>query len=70
MLIPCETVSSSEDDAEWGLEGSEEGEESGLGLLARFAASVLPVASTSATLLSDSKHRRMLSTLGKHTLDW
>ena len=40
-------------------------EESGLGLLARFAASALPVNSTPLTLIHDNKHRNRQSTLGK-----
>ena len=41
-------------------------EESGLGLLARFAASALPVSSTPLSLLHDGKHHRSRqSTLGK-----
>lgn len=42
-------------------------EESGLGLLARFAASALPVSSTPLTILHDGKHRSRQSTLGKTT---
>lgn len=39
-------------------------EESGLGLLARFAASALPVSSTPLSLLHEGKHRSRQSTLG------
>lgn len=42
-------------------------EESGLGLLARFAASAIPVSSTPLSLLHDGKHHSRQSTLGKNT---
>lgn len=44
-------------------------EESGLGLLARFAASALPVSSAPLSLLHDGKHHSRQSTLGKNTTE-
>lgn len=43
-------------------------EESGLGLLARFAASALPVSSGPGSLLPEGKHCSRQSTLGKYNL--
>lgn len=70
-----ETETSEDDDDDEANEeesDSEDGgcEESGLGLLARFAASALPVSSAPLSLLHDGKHHsRRQSTLGKNTAD-
>lgn len=50
-----------EDDSDSDYEGCEE---SGLGLLARFAASALPVSSTPMTLHHEGKQRSRQSALG------
>lgn len=63
-----ETSEDDEDDNEEESDSDDGGcEESGLGLLARFAASALPVSSTPLSLLHDGKHRSRQSTLGKNT---
>lgn len=53
-----------ESDSDYGVGGCEE---SGLGLLARFAASALPVSSPPLSLLHDGKHRSRQNTLGNST---
>lgn len=54
-----------EDESDSDYEGCEE---SGLGLLARFAASALPVSSTPMTLHHEGKHRSRQSTLGNTSI--
>lgn len=53
-----------ESDSDYDVGGCEE---SGLGLLARFAASALPVSSPPLSLLHDGKHRSRQNTLGNST---
>lgn len=65
-----ETETSEDDDNEEDSDSDDGGcEESGLGLLARFAASALPVSSAPLSLLQDGKNRSRQSTLGKNTVD-
>ncbi|CAB1452304.1 unnamed protein product [Pleuronectes platessa] len=45
-------------------------EESGLGMLARFAANALPVSATPLSLLHEGKHRSRQSTLGSSECEW
>lgn len=56
-----------DDDDETDSDDDSVGEESGLGLLARFAASALPVRSTPLSLVHDSNHYSLQSTLGNNT---
>ncbi|KAM8845546.1 trinucleotide repeat-containing gene 18 protein isoform 1-T2 [Spinachia spinachia] len=64
----------SEDEDDYSDEfGSDDGggcEESGLGLLARFAASALPVSSTPLSIFHDDKQRSRQSTLGSSEYEW
>lgn len=62
LFSKTETSEDDEDDSD-----SDDGacEESGLGLLARFAASALPVSAPALGLLHDGKQRGRQSTLGK-----
>ncbi|TNN47649.1 Trinucleotide repeat-containing gene 18 protein [Liparis tanakae] len=61
-----------DDDEEESDSDAEDGgcEESGLGLLARFAASALPVSSTPLSLFHDGKKRSRQSTLGSSECEW
>ena len=69
LLFETET-SEDEDDDEEEFDSDDGGcEESGLGMLARFAANAIPVSSTPLSLLHEGKHRSRLSTLGKSTTD-
>ncbi|XP_031734102.1 trinucleotide repeat-containing gene 18 protein [Anarrhichthys ocellatus] len=51
-------------------ESDSDDEESGLGLLARFAASALPVSSTPLSIFHDGKQRSRQSTLGSSECEW
>ncbi|KAL6103290.1 tnrc18 [Pungitius sinensis] len=63
----------SEDEDDYSGESDSDGggcEESGLGLLARFAASAIPVSSTPLSLFHDGKQRSRQSTLGSSECEW
>ena len=65
LLSAAETSEDEEEEDESDSDDDSSCEESGLGLLARFAASALPVSSAPSNLLHDGKHCSRQSTLGK-----
>ncbi|KAK5856620.1 hypothetical protein PBY51_008203 [Eleginops maclovinus] len=78
LLLEEAALSSSDDSFDQETSEDEDGyedvsdseEESGLGLLARFAASAIPVSSAPLSLLNDGKHRSRQSTLGSSECEW
>ena len=68
LLFETETSEDEDDEEEEEFDSDDGGcEESGLGMLARFAANAIPVSSTPPSLVHEGKHRSRLSTLGKST---
>lgn len=65
LLSAAETSEDEEEEDESDTDDDDGCEESGLGLLARFAASALPVSSAPLNLLHEGKHCSRQSTLGK-----
>ncbi|KAJ3600596.1 hypothetical protein NHX12_031576 [Muraenolepis orangiensis] len=73
MLLEEAGLSSSDDSFDQESSEEDDGseyEESGLGLLARFAASALPVKATPMTRFHGNKHRSRQSTLGSSECEW